>query len=90
MFMDERYAAGAWMRRSGECSWTNGKFKAVVFCTQDQSAIIEMGKTSEYGQIGAHGCAGAAILKIGTNKIFNRVSQLNQAAVKKVLALREY
>jgi len=21
MFMDERYAAGAWMRRSGECLW---------------------------------------------------------------------
>jgi len=52
MFMDERYAAGAWMRRSGECSWMNGKFKAVVFCTQDQSAIIEMRKPTSMGGLG--------------------------------------
>jgi len=28
MSMDGRYAAGAWMRRSGECPWMDGMLRA--------------------------------------------------------------
>jgi len=29
MSMDGRYAAGAWMRRSGECPWMGGNFHEI-------------------------------------------------------------
>jgi hypothetical protein len=40
MFRDERYAAGAWMRRSGECSGMNGQKIAPAFSALPPSLAV--------------------------------------------------